>query len=346
MTRRRIGRMRLRTLARMAPLAVLLAAPLPCLAQSARAPLPAGSDDPAMLRDGSRPVIPPEDPAATHDGSRPVVPHVATPAAAGSAAPRRQVRIEHIDAIFETLPVPFDREVAFSADNLHFVPIKTAKGTIVLAWGGIGEGDAIRFQAALAAAKPVREVQFYSPGGSLPEGMKIGRIIRGQMLATRITSGAWCASACDFMFLGGVVRTVESGGRFGVHMFSTNQAQALVADLAHPPASVDEFNDRFPKLAVKPYQVRAWVEQENAEAPTNRVTERDYFRQGKVYREIVDERVRDIQQYSAQTAAQIALFLVEMRLSLRFLVEFADQTSYGLHVMTPEELRSYNVVTN
>jgi hypothetical protein len=279
-----------------------------------------------------------DDPRATQDGSRPVT----APAAAGG----RQVQIQHLDAIFESMPVPFDREVAFSSDNLHFVPIKTQKGTMVLAWGGVGEGDAVRFAAAMAAARPVLEVQFYSPGGDLLEGMKIGRAIRKLQLATRITSGAWCASACDFMFLGGTVRTVEPGGKFGVHMFSTNQAEALVHDLATMPTSVDEFNDRYPKHALKRYQVQAWVDEENTQHPTNKIGEQDFFRQGTVYKAIVDERVRDIQQYSAQTAANIALFLVEMRLSLRFLVEFADQTSYGLRVLTPDELHSYNVVTN
>jgi hypothetical protein len=131
-----------------------------------------------------------------------------------------------------------------------------------------------------------------------------------------------------------------------VHMFSTNQAEALVHDLATVPGSVDEFNDRYPKHALKRYDVQAWVDEENTQHPTNKITERDFFRQGTVYKAIVDERVRDIQQYSAQTAANIALFLVEMRLSLRFLVEFADQTSYGLRVLTPDELHSYNVVTN
>ena len=258
----------------------------------------------------------------------------------------RTYQVHKIDAIFETMPVPFNREVAFSEDNLHFVPLKTPKGTTIIAWGGVGDGDSVRFQAALAAAKPVLEVQFFSPGGSLLEGMKIGRLIRGQMLATRITAGAACASACNFMFFGGTVRAIEPGGRFGVHMFSTNHAEALMQDLANVPTSVDEFNDRFPKHAVKRYEVQAWVERETAKDPQNKITEKNFFQQGGVYKAILDERVRDIQQYSAQTSALIALFLVEMRLSLRFLIEFADQTSYGLRYLTAEELRSYNVVTN
>ncbi len=285
--------------------------------------------------------VPADDPATLQNGSRP-----ATAAQSAQPAAARAFQVQRIDAIFETLPVPFNRQVAFSEDNLHFVPIKTPKGTILIVWGGVNDGDAVRFGAAIAAAKPVLEVQFFSPGGSLLEGMKIGRMVRSAGLATKVTTGSWCASACNFMFLGGTVRTVEAGGRFGVHMFSTNQADALLNDLATIPGSVDEFNDRYPKHAVKRYEVSAWVDRENAKSPTNKFTERDFFQQGGVYKSIVDERVRDIQQYSAQTSAYIALFLVEMRLSLRFLVEFSDQTSYGMRFLTAEELRSYNVVTN
>ncbi len=281
---------------------------------------------------------------AAKDGSRPATAPAVTAAPGG--APGGMASPQRVDAIFEALPPSFSRNVVFAADNLHFVPIKTQKGTIVLAWGGVGAGDAIRFSAAMAAAKPVLEVQFYSPGGLLYEGMKIGRIVRSAQLATRITAGSTCASACDFMFLGGTVRTVEPAGNFGVHMFSDDSTTALLKDLETMPRSVDEFNDRYPKHAVKRYEVTSWVEHENARDPNNKVSEKDFFQQGGVYKAVVDERVRDIQQYSARTAADIALFLVEMRLSLRFLVEFSDQTSYGMRYLSAEELRSYNVVTN
>ena len=304
---------------------------------------------PALAQTGSGPTggkapLPADAPGASN-GSRPVAPAAQGPGGAPGGAPGAAGG-QRIDAIFEALPPSFTRSVVFNADNLHFVPIKTPKGNIVLVWGGVGQGDAIRFSAAMQAAKPVIEVQLYSPGGLLYEGMKIGRIVRSLGLATRITSGSTCASACDFMFLGGTVRTVEPQGNFGVHMFSDDSTMALLKDLEEVPGSVDEFNDRFPKHAVKRYEVTKWVEAENARDPTNKVTERNFFQQGKVYKSIVDERVRDIQQYSARTAADIALFLVEMRLSLRFLVEFSDQTSYGMRYLNAEELRSYNVVTN
>ena len=290
---------------------------------------------------GKAPLV--QEKPGAQDGSRPAT---APASNVPGGAPGGAVQPPRIDAIFEGLPPSFTRSVVFGADNLHFVPIKTPKGTIVLVWGGVGAGDAIRFQAAMAAARPVEEVQFYSPGGMLYEGMKIGRIVRSQQLATRITAGSTCASACNFMFLGGTVRTVEAQGNFGVHMFSDDSTTALLKDLETVPGSVDEFNDRFPKHAVKRYEVASWVEKENARGLVNKVTEKDFFQQGGVYKVIVDERVRDIQQYSARTAADIALFLVEMRLSLRFLIEFSDQTSYGMRYLSGEEMRSYNVVTN
>ena len=273
------------------------------------------------------------EPKPTENGSRPAAP---TPAPSA----------QRIDSIFEALPTSFTRAVVFGESNLHFVPVATKKGNIVIAWGGIGSGDAVRFGAAMAAAKPVVEIQLYSPGGVLYEGMKIGRMIRSLGLATRITSGSFCVSACNFVFLGGVVRTIEPQGGFGVHMFSDRSAEVLVADLRAMPASVDEFNDRFPKHALKRYDVERWVEDKKHRNPEQTVSEKQFFQQSEIYNVIIDERVRGIQQDSAQTAADIALFLVEMRLSLRFLVEFADQTSYGMRYLSPDALRSFNIVTN
>jgi|GEM_PF-1187464 len=252
----------------------------------------------------------------------------------------------HMDAVFEVLPSKFDTEVVLGQSNLHFVPIRSNAGNILLAWGGIGSGDAIRFNLALTAAKPVAEVQLFSQGGVLQEGMKIGRMIRAQQLGTRITSGSMCASACNFIFLGGVVRIAEPGARFGVHMFSNDAADRLLSDLTSLPASVDEFNDRFPEHAVKRYAVTAWIDKQNGEKPAEPVTEKDYFRQATVVRSIADERVRDIQQDAAMTSTAIAFFLIEMRLSMRFLVEFAGQSSYGIKWLKQDEMHSYNIVTN
>lgn len=285
----------------------------------------------------AQPAIP--DPKRIDNGSRPV----------GQAAPAGGTgtnQAQMVDSIFETLPPNFDQRTVMSAPNLHFVLFRTGKANTMLVWGGVGAGDFVRFQAAAAAAKPLGEVHFYSPGGSLGDGIKIGYLIRDLKLATRVNNGTICASACNFMFLGGVVRSVEPGARFGVHMFSDDSSDQLVNDLSHMPRSVDEFNHRFPKTPLKRFEVEDWVEQERQKNPQANIGERDFFKQDGVYRAVVDERVRDIQQDSAKVASLVALYLVEMRLSLRFLVEFSDQTSKGIRWLTQEQMRSFNVTTN
>jgi hypothetical protein len=84
--------------------------------------------------------------------------------------------------------------------------------------GMIQRGDAQRFAQELQRAGPIEEILFHSGGGSEPDGLEMGRIIRKAGLNTRIPSGAMCASACADAFLGGVARRVEMGGRYGIHM--------------------------------------------------------------------------------------------------------------------------------
>lgn len=251
-----------------------------------------------------------------------------------------------VTGILEPMPRSLARSKVFEPENLRFSAIPTQQGNILLAWGGVGEGDSIRFATAIAAAKPIAEVQFYSPGGSLGEGLKIGYLIREQKLATRVGSGAACFSACNFMFLGGVVRTIDSGGEFGVHMFANNGADILMNDISHPPKSLDEFNDRYPKHALRSYELERLVDSIQKKYPDEKITTENVFRVPEFMRERVDERVKEIQQRSAQIATSIALFLVNMRLPLRFMVVFSSQSNYGNYIMKPDDLRSFNIVTD
>ncbi len=52
----------------------------------------------------------------------------------------------------------------------------------------------------------------------------MGRVIRDWGLPTRVPSGWWCVSACNFAFLGGPLRSIDSGGQYAVHMFSAARA--------------------------------------------------------------------------------------------------------------------------
>ncbi len=60
-------------------------------------------------------------------------------------------------------------------------------------------------------------VAFKSDGGSLGAGLEIGTTIRLKNYWTAVLSGADCASACAFAWLGGTQRFMGAGSRIGFH---------------------------------------------------------------------------------------------------------------------------------
>lgn len=66
----------------------------------------------------------------------------------------------------------------------------------------------------------IDEIWFRSPGGDAQAGNQAGYMIRQSTIPTRIPAGWTCFSACNFMFMGGMGRTVDPGGVFMVHMFT------------------------------------------------------------------------------------------------------------------------------
>ena len=99
--------------------------------------------------------------------------------------------------------------------------LDTSRGSRVLrAEGVIDDGAATRLAEALTVNAPVEEIWLSSPGGNAAIGNEAGRLIRKAMIPTRIPSGAACFSACNFLFMGGPIRSVDGGGLFIVHMLS------------------------------------------------------------------------------------------------------------------------------
>lgn len=92
---------------------------------------------------------------------------------------------------------------------------------VLLASGMIDSDAAANLQTALAANSPIHEVWFNSPGGNSRVGVDMGNVLRQAMVLTRVRSGDGCASACSTAFLGGVMRDVEPGAAYGVHMYTT-----------------------------------------------------------------------------------------------------------------------------
>lgn len=146
------------------------------------------------------------------------------------------------DNPFEPLPKP---DETVDMDHMHFSLVKKGKINIVFMFGAIELGDAERFRTALDLGK-ASELWLYSGGGNLAEGIAIGRIVRKYKLTTRIPAGMKCISACNFIFLGGTVRYVDTSGVFGVHMFA-NQNQALMVrdNMLSPPRDIGTFNQRY-----------------------------------------------------------------------------------------------------
>lgn len=99
--------------------------------------------------------------------------------------------------------------------------LDTSSGHRILkAEGAIDDGAPQRLQDALKANAPIDEIWIRSPGGSARAGNAAGKIIRASGIPTRIPAGWACFSACNFVFMGGVIRYVDDGGIFAVHMFT------------------------------------------------------------------------------------------------------------------------------
>lgn len=91
---------------------------------------------------------------------------------------------------------------------------------VLRAEGVVDPGLAARLAIAFKKHKPIDEIWLRSPGGDAQAGNQAGLLIRKAGLATRIPAGWVCFSACNFVFMGGVARSVDTGGVFMVHMFT------------------------------------------------------------------------------------------------------------------------------
>jgi len=92
----------------------------------------------------------------------------------------------------------------------------------VLAKGEIVEGDAGRLGIALQSADRNsfgnKIVALDSSGGSVMEAFLMVEVMDRERVSTVVRPGAACASACaQILFLSGIHRTVEVGGRLGLH---------------------------------------------------------------------------------------------------------------------------------
>ncbi|GGE29180.1 hypothetical protein GCM10011360_16600 [Primorskyibacter flagellatus] len=117
----------------------------------------------------------------------------------------------------------------FTIERLDLRPIRPPTLHIT-ANGEIRNGDTERLRALVDAAdtSEVRDVLFLfdSPGGSLMEGVRMGRyiadipaIVSAQVGSTAAPE-AICASACVYAYIGADYRYLHGSGRIGIHQFS------------------------------------------------------------------------------------------------------------------------------
>jgi hypothetical protein len=102
---------------------------------------------------------------------------------------------------------------------------------VLLAEGQIDANMLPRLQEALRTFQG-DEIWLRSPGGDARIGNQAGRLIRDNNMTTRIPAGWACFSACNFLFMGGVVRHVDQGGLFIVHMFTHTSDPTLRSQAA------------------------------------------------------------------------------------------------------------------
>jgi hypothetical protein len=121
----------------------------------------------------------------------------------------------------------------WSALNEMRFTVQTINGKrVLLAEGQIDAGIVPRLQVALRD-ESIEEIWLRSSGGDARAGNEAGRVIRSTTLPTRIPAGWACFSACNSLFMGGLLRFVDDGGLFIVHMFTfTSDRQTIRQQVA------------------------------------------------------------------------------------------------------------------
>ena len=92
---------------------------------------------------------------------------------------------------------------------------------VLLAEGRIDADFPERLKEAIEEDELIDEIWLRSQGGNARAGNEAGRFIEStRYLTTRIPEGWVCFSSCNFIFMGGLIRKVDEGGVFMVHMFT------------------------------------------------------------------------------------------------------------------------------
>lgn len=116
--------------------------------------------------------------------------------------------------------------------RLTTAPVERENGQSGLQLRGvIAPGDAQGIAEIIARNAP-DFVLLDSPGGSVNDALELGRLLRGLGTETQLAENSVCFSACPYVFVGGVIRSVHDSAQLGVHQHSFGKSQFLPAFLA------------------------------------------------------------------------------------------------------------------
>jgi hypothetical protein len=88
----------------------------------------------------------------------------------------------------------------------------------LMATGTVTPGTADTFAAEVEKrGSYVKTVVLHSPGGSVQDALRMGRLIRDKGFGTEVEGGKYCASSCPLIFAGGVERRAGEKAAIGVH---------------------------------------------------------------------------------------------------------------------------------
>lgn len=156
-------------------------------------------------------------------------------------------------AALPALALAFALVGAGGAKALTFEP--SANGEVIKANGPIEPGDADKLRKLLredpryqyALVRNGATLHLNSPGGSVVAGIELANAIREHALMTFVTADSGCYSACTFVFLGGVKRSIL--GKFGIHAMSKGRRDQITVYNDTDLAAVQQLTSTLINLA-------------------------------------------------------------------------------------------------
>lgn len=129
----------------------------------------------------------------------------------------------------------------FYADDMSPSPHDHYDKRILVLSGIFGDSAANNVRWSIRQTNSYDEVWLCSPGGSVKQGMDIGRELSAARATVRVPQGFRCVSACTIAFLGGFVRIIEPDSQYIVHASSAyldlDKDKLLLLKCGEPEAS-------------------------------------------------------------------------------------------------------------